>query len=436
MQRALLEPGTRVRAEQSGVTILIGERLGGGGQGEVYVADMGGYPMAVKWYFPHQLAIDPRLRARLNTAVVRGSPSRAFLWPADLTVLDGNPGFGYVMPLREKRFQGFEGLMDFRLSPSARVLATAAYELAEGYLTLHAKGLCYMDISFGNVALDPDLGEVRICDNDNVDVDKTPGSVIGTPMFMAPEIVAGRAGPSIRTDLWSLSVLLFYAFIRYHPLLGRHELDFPILGRDAQAVLFGRDACFIYDPNNHSNEPVPGVHDHALLFWPMLPTFLRKLFTQAFTDGLRDPGSRVLEAQWRDAMVLLRDSILRCPGCRAANFVDTDIKSTRTCFKCQGVLPQPRCITIGTTRVIMSDDATLFPHHLDPTRSRLNFSAPLAVFSRNPAQPNRIGLKNLGPQPWHAISPDGVEHQIDSGRSVPLEPGVKIGFGRVEGVVG
>jgi serine/threonine protein kinase len=435
MQRPLLESGTRLRAEQSGATIIIREKLGGGGQGEVYKADMDGADLAVKWYFPQMLSVDPKLRDRLRMAVVRGSPSPAFLWPADLTVAEKKPGFGYVMPLREPRFRGFEDLMFRRISPSFRVIATAAYELAQGYLTLHAKGLCYMDISFGNVALDPECGEVRICDNDNVDVDKTPGAIFGTPMFMAPEIVSGLAAPSTRTDLWSLAVLLFHAFVMHHPLLGRRELEYRILTPEAQSVLFGSQARFIFDPSDHSNEPVAGVHDNALLLWAILPTFLRNLFTRAFTDGLRDPGSRVIETEWRNAMVLLRDSIMRCPRCHAENFCDIDLKSGRKCWSCDLDLPQPRSITIGNTRVIMSDDASLFPHHLNP-KLRLDFTTPLACFSRHPARPELMGLKNLGQEPWRAVLPDGREWTIDHGRTVILEPGTKIAFGRVEGVVG
>ena len=54
---------------------------------------------------------------------------------------------------------------------------------------------------------DPDSGEALICDNDNVAVDKQEQSgVLGTPRFMAPEIVRGEAKPSTQTDLFSLSV--------------------------------------------------------------------------------------------------------------------------------------------------------------------------------------------------------------------------------------
>jgi len=54
-------------------------------------------------------------------------------------------------------------------------------------LRLHSQGLCYRDISFANVFFDPTIGDVRICDNDNVDVSGTEsGGVLGTPRLHGP----------------------------------------------------------------------------------------------------------------------------------------------------------------------------------------------------------------------------------------------------------
>ena len=85
-------------------------------------------------------------------------------------------------------------------------------------------GAKYQDISFGNLFFNPDNGDVLICDNDNVSFDNSkPGGVLGTPGFMAPEIVRGEKRPSKDTDRYSLSVLLFYLFMVNHPLEGKLE---------------------------------------------------------------------------------------------------------------------------------------------------------------------------------------------------------------------
>src|ERR1051325_1345529 len=95
------------------------------------------------------------------------------------------------------RFRSIVDLMKRRIEPSFRALATAGLELANSYLQLHARGLCYRDISFGNAFFDPYTGEILICDNDNVTVDnQSHSAVYGTPRFMAPEIVRGEPVPS------------------------------------------------------------------------------------------------------------------------------------------------------------------------------------------------------------------------------------------------
>jgi serine/threonine protein kinase len=152
---------------------------------------------------------------------------------------------------------------------------------------------------------------VRICDNDNVAVTGTAGGgVLGTPRFMAPEIVRGEARPSTDTDLFSLAVLLFYMFALNHPLEGQKEAEIRCFDLPAMNKLYGFEPRFIFDPDDDANRPVPGYHDNALLFWPLYPPFLRDLFTRAFTAGLRDPkNGRVRESEWRKAFVQLRDAI-------------------------------------------------------------------------------------------------------------------------------
>ena len=224
----LLNPGDTVQMQTTGLSCEVEAFLGGGGQGEVYRARMVdakgvGAPVALKWFFPHYLRQDTDLRARLARAIDAGPPSDRFLWPQELALAADRPGFGYVMPLREDRFVGITDLVTRRAVPTFRALVTAGFDLAHNYRQLHAKGFCYRDISFGNVFFDPQSGEVRICDNDNVSVDGQGGVIGGTTRFMAPEIVRAEAGPSIQTDLFSLAVLLFYMLVNHHPLEGARE---------------------------------------------------------------------------------------------------------------------------------------------------------------------------------------------------------------------
>ena len=228
------------------------------------------------------------------------------------------------MPLREDRFVGITDLVTRRAVPTLRALVTAGFELAHNYRQLHAKGFCYRDISFGNVFFDPESGEVRICDNDNVSVDDGGGGVIGgTARFMAPEIVRGEAGPSTQTDLFSLAVLLFYMLVNHHPLEGAREARIRCFDLPAMTRLYGN--------RFHSSFSIPTTPATGLCAaatttrWPCgrsTPALCSRYFVRAFTDGLRDAHMRVVESQWSSALIRLRDSIFYCQHCRAENFYD------------------------------------------------------------------------------------------------------------------
>src|SRR5947209_14776626 len=191
---------TTLSAEFSGQRVTVERKVARGGQGELYLAKVGGQSCAVKWYYPRTVAADPSLRDRLRRARDQGVPgarsldplvrarSQRFLWPIDLVVSDRRPElFGYYMPWREDRFVDFRDVLIGKEQPSYRAVVTAALEMAEAYNELHAAGFCYKDISPGNVSLDPTSGEIRICDNDNVDVNGRDGAIGGTPGYMAPE---------------------------------------------------------------------------------------------------------------------------------------------------------------------------------------------------------------------------------------------------------
>jgi DNA-binding helix-hairpin-helix protein with protein kinase domain len=435
----ILRAGQRVRTQPSGLTCEVEQFLARGGQGEVYRARLGGSSVALKWYLSKAATVEQR--AALEILVRKNPPNDKFLWPMELAFARSVPGFGYVMRLREPRYKGIAAWLKRDIEPTFRALATAGLGLADSYLQLHSQGLCYRDISFGNVFLDPDNGDVLICDNDNVAVDEaTVGGVKGTPRFMAPEIVRGEALPSTQTDLFSLAVLLFYIFVVHHPFEGKREAEIHCLDLPAMTKLFGTEPVFIFDPADRSNAPVPGYQDNALVFWPIYPQFLRALFTRTFTKGVRDPrNGRVRESEWRAAMAALRDAIFYCAACGAENFYDPDMmKNTggrlRPCWSCSKEIRLPPRMRIGTTVVMLNHDTKLYPHHVDRTRL-YDFSHPIAQVSRNPRVPHAWGLKNLSGQTWTGEMADGTVFDVPPGRSMALAAGSKLRLGEIEGEI-
>jgi DNA-binding helix-hairpin-helix protein with protein kinase domain len=437
----LLQPGEFVHSQTWDRPCVVEEHLGGGGQGEVYRSVVDGQPVALKWYTEQYLAKAPRLRERLERAIREGPPSDRFLWPLDLAFADGRSEFGYLMKLREKRFRGLHEWLKREVNPSFAALATTGFELASNLLLLHAqKGLCYRDINYNNVFFDPVNGEIRICDNDNVDINGQPGEIGGTPRFMAPEIVRGDALPGIETDRYSLAVLLFLLFMVHHPLDGAKEAAIKCMDGPAMRQLYGTAPVFVFDPTDDSNRPVPGVHENALAYWPIYPQFFRDLFTRAFTEGLRDPvNGRVMESEWCSAMIRLRDSIMPCPSCRAENFYDgAALKAAGgklpTCWHCRTEVRLQFRIRIGSHVVLLAPHTRLYPHHVDPLKL-YNFSEPIAEVSQHPTQPGVLGLRNLSDQNWVYSVPNQTIQEIRRGQSCRLVNGASIHFGPAAGEV-
>ncbi len=434
----ILKTGQTVRTASSHLVCIVEQFIGGGGQGEVYRAKIGSDAVALKWYFPGSATRDQY--AALENLIRTGPPNDKFLWPMELTAAPDTEGFGYVMPLREPNFKGIVDIMKRQVDPTFRVLATASLQLAESFLQLHSKGLCYRDISFGNVFLDPKSGEVRICDNDNVSVDgKAVGGVLGTPRFMAPEVVRGEKKPSAQTDLFSLAVLLFYMLMMHHPLEGRKESSIKCLDLPAMNRLYGAEPLFIFDAVDPSNAPDPEHHRNALDFWPIYPQFLRDLFLKSFTQGMNNPAARVRESEWRGAMVRLRDSIVYCSQCSAENFYDAEYLKTSggkpaPCWSCHEELILPPRIRIGRNIVMLNHDTGLYPHHLDDSRL-YDFSKPVAKVTQHPTNPALWGLQNLSPARWVTTSTEGVVQEVEPGRSLPLALGTKVSFGSAEGEI-
>ena len=435
----ILKPKQAVHTETTGLLCTVEQFLGGGGQGEVYRAELDGTVVALKWYFP--ASATPEQRAGLETLIEKGPPNEKFLWPMELTSAKDVPGFGYIMPLRSPRYKGIVDLMKRRIEPTFRALATAGLDLSHSFLQLHAEGLCYRDISFGNVFFDPDNGDILICDSDNVTVDgdAKPG-ILGTPRFMAPEVVRGDNLPSTQTDLFSLAVLLFYMLVVHHPLEGKRELEVHCLDLPAMTKLYGTDPLFIFDPDDDSNRPVSGYHNNALDFWPLYPQFLRDLFTKGFTNGIRDPqNGRVRESEWRAAMVRLRDSIVYCAHCAAENFYDAEALRHSggkpfSCWSCGKQIQLPPRIRIENTVVMLNHDTRLFLHHIDDQKM-YDFSQPIAAMTQHPKNPSIWGLKNLSNEKWVITTAGGAIQDVEPGRSVTLGVGTRVNFGKTEGEI-
>lgn len=409
----------------------VGKLLGAGGQGEVYHVVVEGLPLALKWYHAHYIEIDTGLRARLETSVRRGAPTENFLWPIDMVSVPGSGSFGYLMPLRAERYTGIRDLIappPNRLNLTLAQRGLVCLQLADSFLELHAAGFCYQDINFGNIFLDPATASILICDNDNVNVDGADASIYGTRKFMAPEVVRRDALPSSRTDLFSMSVLFFYAIFGWHPLDGAREHAVSLMNADSELRLYGTDPTFLFDPGDASNGPVAGFHDPLVARWNALSPTLRALFVRAFGPGLQDPAARVMETEWRPGLSTLIDAAFACPGCGLEQVAGCTA-SDEDCLSCGCAMDWPMALTLAG-RTILLDNGRTFA--LDGRDRKRTIDARVEV---HPRRPDVIGLRNLTQSAWRVSMPDGSAHRAEAGQAVRIMAGARIEFGPATGQI-
>jgi len=419
-----------VLESQLGLKYKVNCLLGAGGQGEVYDVSQGNDHYALKWYYRNTATVQQK--KILDNLIAKGSPDDSFLWPQDLIFEKEGAPFGYVMPLRPKQFKSIVDLMKRKAEPSFYNLCRAAYNLTKGYQMLHKAGYSYRDISFGNVFFDPDNGDVLICDNDNVAPNGGKGGgIYGTPRFMAPEIVTGKAKPSRNTDLFSLAVLLFYMFMLNHPLEGKLEAQIKCMDMFAMHKLYGTDPVFIFDPDNKTNRPLRGYQDNALVFWDLYPKELKELFTKSFTTGLSEPAKRVTENKWLETFANMMSGIVVCPICGSENFYDETketLGAAHTCWGCEKVLRIPSKMIIGKNRLLITTQTKLYSHQIN---NDFDMKTIVGEVAANPANPNLWGIRNLTKTNWTYIHADGKQIPVPPGRVAAIARNVKIDFGSV-----
>lgn len=192
-----------------------------------------------------------------------------------------------------------------------------AIKMARVVRRMHYRGLCHSDLSFRNFLVDPQQNQVVLIDCDGLVVPGfLPPNVLGTPMCMAPELMAQitspgkKVDPSSQTDLHALSTLIYWLLFRRHPLIGP-KVHHPDPGLD-EALGLGERALFIEHPTDKSNH----IRDLPVPYTSMLTPAVQELVENAFILGLHNPARRPSAADWERFLVRMTDSIVPCQNTR------------------------------------------------------------------------------------------------------------------------
>lgn len=394
------------------------KELGRGGQGIVYLVELGGRQMALKWYLK---ALDNKFYKNLEENISKGAPSDAFLWPEYLTRKEKG-SYGYIMKLRPQGYYEFgQYLLAKHQFDSFEAMLNAAMKICEGFYKLHLSGLSYQDLNDGNFFIEPKTGDVLICDNDNVMPDGQKSGIMGKARYMAPEVVGGKA-PDKYSDRFSLAVILFMLFYGNHPFEGSRVLACPCMTESFEKKFYGSDILFIYD-DNKENRPVRGVHNNVIRRWPAMPQILQNAFKDQFSkDILSVPDKRMIEKKWKGVIQSLRDILVRCPKCGDETFI-SDVAAP-TCMNCGKAIDIPGKLVFVNGRQILLTPNT--PVYIDD--DNLPDIKVVAV----PGDKYPVQLQNITKENWVVETQSGKIKSIEPGGCVPVRAGIKLSIGSLK----
>lgn len=226
--------------------------------------------------------------------------------------------------------------------------------LARAVRRMHMAGLSHSDLGYKNCLIDPVTGQACLIDLDGLVVPgKHPPTVVGTPDFIAPEVVSSahlpiddpnRKLPSRTTDLHALAVLIYMYLLYRHPLRGDKVHD-PNDSQLDEELNMGRFALFIEHPTDHSNRikvancrptELPWK-DTTKIPYTVCGPYIADLFKRAFIDGLHQPLSRPTADEWERALVKTVDLLQPChnPDCEQKYYAFDNSR-------------QPKCPFCGT----------------------------------------------------------------------------------------
>jgi hypothetical protein len=320
--------------DSAGNPVVLGQRLGAGGEGEVYALRDDARKCA-KIYAPQKAS----LRAQKVASMVacpprdpwRTSGRVTVAWP--LTTLSaatpGRPFAGFVMPA----LRGLQDLYRF-IVPEERTffagwlgwndLHAIAANLASTLHLIHEAGHCLGDVNPHNFLVDISTPlSVAAVDTDSYQIsDSARGKLHSCEVFMqdylAPELRRaivrdGHLQGTMRTtasDSFSLAVLIYQTL-----MCGSHPFEGVVTGGEELSTLdkIGRGLTTVTGARGIS--PAPGT-----LPATVLDPSLRSAFEECFGPGIGDPLARPSPERWCKLLEVSSKKLRACQSSKGHFF--------------------------------------------------------------------------------------------------------------------
>jgi hypothetical protein len=215
---------------------------------------------------------------------------------------------------------------------------------------------------------------------------------------------------------------------RGDPLEGEKVVKSVCLTEEAELLHYGKDALFVYDPDDDSNRPVRGLHDNVIKLWNIYPEYIRDCFTKLFTDGIKNPNKRPIENEWQKLFVRLRSEILPCVCGRTtyASAFNRLPNGNYCCTRCKSEFSS-LLLSKSNYEIPIYEGCKLY--ECDTVKLSDKFDKVVGEVIENKIHRGVFGFKNLSDSVWKAKMPNGEFKNINPNCGFPIWSGLEIDFG-------
>ena len=301
--------------DSNGNRLVLGKKIGSGGEGDVFDIASSGRKLVAKIYHK-PLAIEKQEKLRLMVRGCNAELKGISAWPADtISTGQNGPVRGFLMP----RISGYEPVHKI-YGPSHRkevfpcadwkFLIRAAKNCAAAFYVLHKFGYIIGDVNEGNILVN-DEACVQMIDCDSFQVpaqERVYYCEVGVAHFTPPEMQTSgnfKIQRSQNHDNFGLAILIFQLLF-----MGRHPYSGVYLGKEdmpiEKAIAQHR---FAYGKFSFRKSISPPPNSVGL---SIVPSEMAELFERAFAEtGIR-PAGRPSAAEWWKALESLENTLKRC----------------------------------------------------------------------------------------------------------------------------
>ena len=318
--------GVTVTAESGSKYNLI-RQVGQGAQGVVYEEASGRY--MVKFYYPsgsqtlnddvlERLNFIKNIKMPQNFVAVVDTIRSPYVGYVMEKVVDHKPLNAYLIPDRNMPFPEW---YNRGLGLYERIFV--GYIIAKAFGELEHNNLSYCDISGNNILIKTGKSaSVKMIDVDNIyTAGKGKSAILGTPRYIAPEIISRQRTPDVLSDNYSLAVILFELLRVGHPYISDEILD--ATPEDEDLALAG-NADYVTEDNSTNMLPADVVFTDKL----------KRLFERCFVDGKKNRLKRPSAKEFEYALLEASNKLIKCPNCGAWHYPKKVGKTYEGCPWC------------------------------------------------------------------------------------------------------